>query len=57
MHPKSHKVLMVNMFTHSFVVCATVCVLQWYDDNEICYDNEMENWLDTLFAHCNQTII
>lgn len=32
MHLQSHKVLMVNMFTHSYVV---LLVLQWYDDNEM----------------------
>lgn len=38
MHPQSHKALMVNMFSHSFVmclVCARACVLPWYGDNEI----------------------
>ena len=52
MHPQSHKVLMVNMFNHSSVllyvlqcVCVCVCVMLM---------KFMENWLVTLFAHCNQ---
>lgn len=40
MHSQNHKVLMVNMFTHSFcyIVCATLCILKWdeyHDDDEI----------------------